>query len=129
MDQTALQAVFAVLPEPWRTYAASALGIAGVVSLLSSTFAAAVKPPSSTAPSWVRTAYAVATWPAINLGWSRNAVVPGMPPAVQQAAIISAKLAAAVPETTVVQSFPEVRHGNIMPTPPSLAIPPTPFNT
>ncbi len=114
--QTFLTAVFSFLPEPYRTYAASAVGIAGVLSMVASVVAARVKPPSSAAPSWKRTLYTVVTWPAFNLGWARNAVLPGMPRAVQEAALVSAKLAAAAPELTTVAVPPAVA-GAITPAP------------
>lgn len=90
------------LPPPWNVYAASAIGCAGILSMVASGISASVKPPSAEAPKWLRIAYKVATWPALNLSWARNAVVPGMPPAVQAAAKEAAKIAASMPEKTVV---------------------------
>jgi hypothetical protein len=46
----------------------------------------------------MQTAYNVITWPAQNFGWARNAVVPGMHPEVQQAAIAVAQVVAKMPE-------------------------------
>ena len=99
--QSALQALMSFLPAPYATYAADVVGIAGVASMLASLIAARIKPPSSNSKPWIQTVYSIATWPAMNLGWARNAVVPGMTPAVQQAALAAAKLAAAAPELAV----------------------------
>ena len=38
------------------------------------------------------------TWPALNFGWARNAVLPGMHPQVQQATRVAAQIAAEMPE-------------------------------
>ncbi len=102
MDQTALLALLGFVPEPYRTYGADVLGIAGLLSLLASLIASQVKPPSTNHAAWVQTLYRVVTWPALNLNWARNAVVPGMSPPVQQAALAAAKLAAAFPAAQVV---------------------------
>jgi hypothetical protein len=98
MDPTALTAVFAFLPEPYRSYAASAIGILGILSLLASVISASIKPPSINSAKWVQTVYRIVTWPALNLGWARNTVVPGMDPRVQQAAIEVARVVAKMPE-------------------------------
>lgn len=90
------------LPPPWNVYAASAIGCAGILSMVASGISAGVKPPSAEAPNWLRVTYKVVTWPALNLRWAQNAVVPGMPPAVQAAAKEAAKIAASMPEKTVV---------------------------
>ena len=96
--QTLLSGLFAFLPKPYSTYAADLVGIAGVLSMLASVIAAKIKPPSSNSAKWVQTVYRVATWPALNLGWARNTVVPGMHPEVQQAAIAVAQVVAKMPE-------------------------------
>ncbi len=100
--QTALTALFGFLPQPFGTYAASAVGIAGIVSLLSGQVARWVKPPSTNSAAWAQTLYHVVTWPAQNFGWARNAVLPGMAPVVQQAARVAAEMTAAAPALAVV---------------------------
>jgi len=107
--QTFLTTAFSFLPHPYDTIAASAVGIAGVLSMLASIIASRIKPPSAASSEWMQMAYKVATWPALNFHWARNAVLPGMPAAVQEAALVSAKLAAAAPQLTTVSVTPAMQ--------------------
>ena len=113
-----VSALALILPPAYALWLGDAVTIASILSLLASAFSAAVKPPSAASPIWLREAYSVATWPALNLRWARNAVVPGMHAPVQQAALISAKLAAAAPELTTVAEEPAIK-GAIAPATPT----------
>lgn len=122
--QTFLTTLLYLLPEPFRSYGATAIGVAGILSLVASFLAAVIKPPSAASAEWKRRIYQVATWPALNFGWARNAVLPGMPRVVQQAALVTAKLAAAAPALTTVAEAPAIA-GIIAPgtTAPGVATP------
>jgi len=100
--QTFLVWLFGFIPAPYNTYAASVIGILGIMSVLASAISAKVKPPAADSAKWVQGIYKVVTWPALNFGWARNAVVPGMPAIVQQAAKEAAVIAAKIPEATVI---------------------------
>ena len=109
-DPGPLVAAFAaVLPQPYATWVATAVGVASIVCSASSLFRAWVPPPAAGAPRWWLIAYRVLSRPAADFGWARNAVVPGMPAPVRQAALLSAKLAAAAPGLTTVAAEPAVQ--------------------
>ena len=96
--QTLITMALGFLPHTYAIYAADVIGIAGLLSLISGQIAARVRPPSALKPKWMQVVYNVLTWPAQNFGWARNAVVPGMHPEVQQAAIAVAQVVAKMPE-------------------------------
>lgn len=100
--QAALVWLLSFIPSPYKEIIASAIGIFGMMSLGANLISRNVKPPSAEAPKWVQTTYKVLTWPALNGKWARNAVLPGMPVAVQAAAKEMAEIAAAAPEKTIV---------------------------
>ena len=109
-DPGPLVAAFsAVLPQPYATWLAMLVGIASIACSASSLFRAWVPPPVAGAPRWWLAAYQALSWPAANFGWARNAVVPGMPAPVREAALLSAKLTAAAPGLTIVAATPAVQ--------------------
>ena len=91
-----------------------AVTIASILSLVASVLAASVKPPSASAPGWVAVAYRIATWPALNLAWAQNAVVPGAHAPVQRAMLVTAKLAHAAPELAAIVEQPAIK-GAVLP--------------
>ena len=104
------------MPPGAATYVGWAVGILSMLCSASSLFVAFCQPPHAGSAAWWLNAYKVAAWPALNFRWATNAVVPGMPAAVREAALQSAKLAAAAPELTRVTQSPAIA-GTITPAP------------
>ncbi len=65
--------------------------------------------PAAAAPRWWVVAYRIISFMAGNFGHARNAVAPGMQPAVRDAALVSARLAHAAPELATVASVPSTK--------------------
>ena len=96
--QTLITMALSFLPHAWAVYGADVIGILGILTIISNQIAKRIRPPSAAKPKWMQTAYRVVTWPAFNTGWAASAVVPGMHPDVQEAAIAVAQVVAKMPE-------------------------------
>ncbi len=90
-------------------YVPTVLLYLGALGSLCVIITALLPAPSAEAPRWWIIAYRIISFLAGNFGHARNAVAPGMPAPVRDAALVSARLAHAAPELATVASVPSTK--------------------